>query len=94
MFLLLSRYVKPIEEIDRVLPAHREFLDRHYKSGLFIVSGPLNPRTGGVILTTDVPREQIDAVLAEDPFLTEGISAYEIIEFNATKHAEWFVPRK
>lgn len=90
MFLLLSRYVKPLEEIDRVLPAHREFLDRHYKSGLFIVSGPLNPRTGGVILTADVPREQIDAVLAEDPFVTERISEYDIIEFNATKRAEWF----
>ena len=92
MFLLLSRYVKPVEEIDRVLPAHRDFLDRHYKSGLFIVSGPLNPRTGGVILTADVPREQIDAVLAQDPFVTEGISEYEIVEFRATKRAEWFQP--
>jgi len=92
MFLLLSRYVKPLEEIDRVLPEHREFLDRYYKSGLFIVSGPLNPRTGGVIVTSDVPRETIDAALAEDPFVREGVSEYEIIEFNATKRAEWFRP--
>lgn len=92
MFLLLSRYLKPVEEIDRVLPEHRAFLDRYYKSGLFIVSGPLNPRTGGVILTADAPRAAIDAALAEDPFVREGISEYEIVEFSATKKAEWFTP--
>lgn len=92
MFLLLSRYVKPVEEIDRVLPAHREFLDRCYKTGLFIVSGPQEPRVGGVIVTADVSREVIDAALAEDPFIREGISEYEIIEFRITKKAEWFNP--
>lgn len=92
MFLLLSRYLKSVEEIDRVLPAHREFLDRNYKSGLFIVSGPQEPRVGGVIVTADVSREVIDAALAEDPFIREGISEYEIIEFRITKKAEWFNP--
>ncbi len=90
MFLLLSRYVKPVEEIDRVLPEHRAFLDRYYKSGLFIVSGPQNPRTGGVIVTADAPRDVIDAALAEDPFVREGISEYQIVEFSATKRTEWF----
>lgn len=90
MFLLLSRYLKPAEDVDRVLAEHREFLDRYYKAGLFIVSGPQNPRTGGVIVTADCPRETIDAALAEDPFIRDGISEYEIVEFNATKRADWF----
>lgn len=92
MFLLLSRYVKPVDEIDRVLPEHRAFLDRYYKSGLFIVSGPQEPRTGGVIVTADAPRPVIDAALAEDPFVREGVSEYEIVEFKVTKRAEWFMP--
>ncbi|HLI96812.1 MAG TPA: YciI family protein [Candidatus Baltobacteraceae bacterium] len=90
MFLLLSRYVKPVEEIDRVLPEHRAFLDRYYKSGLFIVSGPKEARVGGVILTADASRSEIEAALAEDPFVRENISEYEIVEFQATKRAEWF----
>lgn len=92
MFLLLSRYLKPPEEIDRVLPEHRAFLDRYYKSGLFVVSGPQEPRVGGVIVTADVPRSEIDAALAQDPFVREGVSEYQIIEFKVTKHAEWFTP--
>lgn len=90
MFLLLSRYVKPVEEIDRVLPEHRAFLDRYYASGLFVVSGPQEPRAGGVIVTRDATRAEIEAALAEDPFVREGVSEYEIVEFRATKNAEWF----
>jgi uncharacterized protein YciI len=92
LFLLLSRYIKPVDEIDRVLPEHREFLDRYYQKGLFIVSGPQEPRVGGVIVTSDASRSAIDAALAEDPFVREGISEYEIIEFKVTKRAEWFAP--
>lgn len=92
MFLLLSRYLKSTEEIDRVLPAHRAFLDRYYQSGLFIISGPQEPRVGGVIVTRDATRAEIDAALAEDPFMREEISAYDILEFKVTKKADWFNP--
>ncbi len=85
MFLLLSRYLKPVEEIDRVLPAHREFLDRQYAAGRFMVSGPLEPRTGGVIVTFPMSRETLESILAEDPFVREEISAYQVLEFKPTK---------
>ena len=92
MYLLLSRYVKPLDEVERHLPAHREFLERHYSSGLFIVSGPLEPRTGGVIVTGDIDRNRILEILQEDPFYREGVSEYDIIEFRVTKSADWFKP--
>ncbi len=85
MFLLLSRYVKPLDEVDRWLPEHRAFLDRHYAAGHFIVSGPIEPRTGGVILVGDMDRAAVEAMLEEDPFAREGVSSYEIVEFRATK---------
>lgn len=91
MFLLLSRYVKPLEEVDRVLDEHRAFLDRYYDAGLFVVSGSREPRTGGVIVTTDAPREAVERALAEDPFVREGVSEYDIVEFNASKRAQGFL---
>jgi len=87
MFLLLSRYVKPLEEVERWLPEHREFLDRQYAAGHFIVSGPMEPRKGGVIVTADISRDQIERIMQDDPFLREGVSDYEFIEFKATKRA-------
>ena len=85
MFLLLSRYVKPLDEVDRWLPEHRAFLDRHYAAGHFIVSGPQEPRAGGVILVADMDRTKVEAILAEDPFAREGLAQYEIIAFRGTK---------
>ena len=88
MFLLLSKYIKPAAEVDRVVEAHRAFLDTHYAAGHFILSGPCEPRTGGVIITATMPREAVEAIMAEDPFVREEISEYQIIAFRGTKMSE------
>lgn len=85
MFLLISRYLKPPEEVDRWLPEHREFLDRHYAAGHFLVSGPFVPRTGAIIVTMPMERADVDAILATDPFVREAVSAYDIQEMKPTK---------
>lgn len=92
MFLLISRYVKPLDEADRWLPEHRAFLDRHYAANTFVVSGRFEPRTGGVIVTADLDRATLDRILEEDPFLREGIAEYEIQEFIPTKMHEVLKP--
>jgi uncharacterized protein YciI len=84
MFLLISRYLKPLEDVDRWVGEHRAYLAGHYEAGNLLVSGPQEPRTGGVIVTKDITREQVDAILANDPFVREGISEYQVIEFNPT----------
>ena len=90
MFVLLNRYLKPLEEVDRVLPAHRVFQDEMYARGVFIVSGRLEPRTGGVTLALAESREAIEAILRDDPFVREGVTEYQIIEFVPTRHGEAF----
>ena len=50
MFALYSVYLKPVEEVDRHLEAHRAFLKTLYEKGITICSGPQIPRTGGFIL--------------------------------------------
>jgi uncharacterized protein YciI len=90
MFVLLNRYLKPLDEVDRVLPAHRAFQDEWYARGVFIVSGRLEPRTGGITLARAGHRHEIDAIVARDPFVTEGIAEYEIVEFVPTRHSDAF----
>lgn len=40
MFIVQLTYLVPINEVNKYLQAHREFLDYHYKQGLLVVSGP------------------------------------------------------
>jgi uncharacterized protein YciI len=85
MFVLISRYLKPLDVVDAWLGEHRAFLERHYAAHHLLTSGPQSPRTGGVIVTHDITREQVDAILAEDPFVREGVSEYQVIEFKPSR---------
>ena len=85
MYLVLMNYVKPLEVIDELLPAHRKFLEDNYQKGLFLLSGPREPRSGGIVLAQCGSRWELAAVLEQDPFVTEGAATYEIIEFKTTR---------
>lgn len=88
MFAVILDYIKPLEEIDRLRTAHLAFLEAQYEKGLFIASGPRQPRIGGVILAKGMNRQELDAILAQDPFNREQAATYSVIEFEATKHVE------
>lgn len=50
MFIVILTYKKPLEDVDRFLQVHRDYLAEHYAAGDFITSGPQTPRVGGVIM--------------------------------------------
>jgi uncharacterized protein YciI len=81
MFVAISTYRKPLEEVDKVAPAHAAWTARHYAAGRILGSGPLVPRTGGLIIAREESREAFLALLAEDPFQQQGIAQYEVFEF-------------
>ncbi|ASU81461.1 GTP cyclohydrolase [Nocardiopsis gilva YIM 90087] len=87
MFLLLLTYQGDLAEIDRLLPAHNEYLRRNYEDGTFLMSGPRVPRCGGVILAGGDDRARIDRVIGQDPFVCEGAASYEVLQWNATRSA-------
>lgn len=90
MFLINIHYTASIEEIDKHLQAHRDFLETGYQNNFFICSGPKNPRTGGVILSQLQDRERLQSILKNDPFLINQLATYEIIEFTPVKyHADF-----
>lgn len=81
MFIILLSYIKPLSEVDRFAGEHREFLEHYYASGHFLLSGRMEPRTGGIILSTAETRAEIENIVLNDPFNREHIAEYEIIEF-------------
>ncbi|MCJ2165654.1 MULTISPECIES: YciI family protein [unclassified Pseudodesulfovibrio] len=81
MFILNLTYVKPLSEIDRLIPAHITYLKEHYASGQFLFSGRREPRTGGVIVARAGSLAEVQGIIAEDPFLREGVAEYDIVEF-------------
>lgn len=82
---LLLKYKVPIEQVERVTPVHREFLDTACHAQKLLVSGPHVPRTGGVILARVKTRAEVDGLIQADPFYSENIADYEVNEFQAMK---------
>ncbi len=90
MFLILVTYIKPLEKVDNLMEDHMTFLNKYYEQKKFICSGRRNPRVGGVILANVNTSKEIEDIIQEDPFYSNKIAEYEVIEFSPTKFDEKF----
>lgn len=86
MYIVELTYQKSLDVIEAHLEAHRRFLDVHYEKAIFLASGPKNPRDGGIILVTSgVGRQELEEILAKDPFWQHDLALYRITEFAPVK---------
>jgi uncharacterized protein YciI len=90
MFAFHSVYLKPVEEVDKNLEAHRSFLKTLYTKGITICSGPQIPRTGGFILMNAASKAAALEIMANDPYVIHGVAEYSVIEFEVRSFAEGF----
>lgn len=88
MFIVQLNYQVPLPEVDKYLQAHRDFLDAHYQSGLFLASGPMTPRTGGIIIATGNDKAALEIILQQDPYYLANIANYTITEFTPVKYCK------
>ena len=89
-FVIESTYLAGLERIDEKLKEHRAHLETGFRSGMLLASGPMVPRTGGMILARAKDRAELEAFFARDPFALAGISKYRIVEFEPVKQAPLF----
>ncbi len=79
MLIAILKYIRPLAEVDALLPAHGEYLKRLLDDGVLLVCGRLIPRTGGVIIAKNITREEFDRSLKSDPL--SKVYEYQIVEF-------------
>lgn len=88
MFVIELIYKADLSKIDAHMKAHVAFLKKYYASGTFLVSGRKIPRDGGIILAVAESREQVEAIVREDPFHAQDLADFRIIEFSASQRAK------
>ncbi|MCL5270941.1 MAG: YciI family protein [bacterium] len=84
-FIIELTYTAPTERIEAAVAEHRAYLQKGYDAGLLLCSGPQVPRVGGVIVARGESREVIERFFADDPFNTNIVASYRIIEFDPVK---------
>jgi uncharacterized protein YciI len=80
MFVVVSTYLKSCAEVTPHLPAHADWLKKQHEQGIFIASGSLLPRSGGMILVQAISRPTLETILMEAPLAKAGAARYEIVE--------------
>lgn len=81
MFIVSLNYLSFLDQVDSLLEEHIEFLKMQYEKKIFIASGRKIPRTGGVILAKAKNKEELNAIIEQDPFYRNGVAEYEVTEF-------------
>jgi len=85
MFVLISRFQKPFEEVNRSFALHSAWVQRNYESGRFLVSGRREPTIGGIIVARASSEQELREILTTDPYQQRGLAEYEIFAFEATE---------
>jgi uncharacterized protein YciI len=81
MFLINMQFTAPLSEIDRYVGEHRDYLATKYEDGSLLFGGRKVPRQGGITVSTQTDKSDVEALLAADPLIKHQLAEYTLIEF-------------
>jgi uncharacterized protein YciI len=81
-FLIDIEYTAPLEIIDVIVSEHRKFLQTGYDLGWLLMSGPRQPKTGGIVIARAPSMQEIQAFFFNDPYHQHQAATYKFVEFN------------
>ncbi len=86
LFVIILRYIAEDDAINTSMQEHLNYIHSCYTSGIFILSGPMNPKLGSIILSEAVDRKTLMKTLQKDPFFTLGLCEFSVDEFLPSRY--------
>lgn len=80
MFLVTLRFGANKAAAPKFMDAHNAWLKRGFDDGVFLLAGSLKPAVGGGIVAAGIARAELEARIADDPFVAEKIVVPDIVE--------------
>ncbi|MFI9810147.1 YciI family protein [Streptomyces sp. NPDC052301] len=81
MFVVTVTYTAPLNEVDRWRPAHGDWLNQVIAQRLLLVAGRQVPLTGGVYFAAEMTPEELDRLLATDPYVVNNVATHTVVRF-------------
>lgn len=85
MFIVLLRFSTARDQAGRLMQAHKDWLQRGFDDGVFVLAGSIQPQAGGMILAQGIASSALQARVEEDPFVSEGVVSAQILEVSPAK---------
>lgn len=93
LFIVTLSNRRPADDIAAHQAGHRDWLVANTRAGRIAVAGPLEPRTGGLIMAHCADRAELDQMMAEDPFVIHGLVEVQVLCVAAALRHEAFPAR-
>lgn len=81
MFIVTVAYTAPLEDVEPWRPAHGDWLKQQISRRTLLVAGRQKSLAGGVYLAPGMPAEELDRLLATDPYVVNGVADHTVTEF-------------
>ena len=85
MFIVLLKFAENKAKAGDHMAGHKEWLQRGFDDGVFLLAGSLQPGLGGGILAQGVSRPDLETRVEDDPFVAEKVVTAEVLELAPSK---------
>lgn len=85
-FIVEFSYTVDADNISHLAEEHKSFLQEGYEKGWLLMSGPIVPKTGGMIIARNKSVDDLREYFRRDPYAIKGLAKYRFVEFVPVKH--------
>lgn len=80
MFVVTLRFSANKAQAPALMPAHNDWIRAGFDDGVFLMTGSLKPGLGGVVFAHGVTRADLEARVANDPFVAQDVVSADILD--------------
>ena len=85
MFVVLLKFSDNKGKAGQFMDGHKEWIQRGFDDGVFLLAGSLQPNLGGGIVAHDTSLSELQSRVNTDPFVAEKVVTAEILEITPSK---------
>jgi len=88
MFVVLLKFSNNKAQAAQYMDGHNAWIKRGFEDGVFLMTGSLQPKSGGGILAQANSLSELQARVDQDPFVIENVVRAEILEITPSRADE------
>lgn len=92
MFIVLLKFSSNKGQASQFMEGHKEWIERGFDDGVFLLVGSLQPNLGGGIVAYNTSLSDLQSRVNADPFVVEDVVSAEILEITPSRADERLKP--
>ena len=85
MFIVLLKFSDNKDQVSQFMEGHKEWIQRGFDDGVFLLAGSLQPKLGGALVAHDTSLPDLQSRVNADPFVAENVVTAEILEIDPAR---------